>query len=801
MGRRGVRRPRRASTPARSCSAPSARAAGRVRRLRRHGEHGGPAAVARRARRGAGRRANAPAGRAAASMGRAARARAEGQGRARRRGRGHRASRAARRHGLEGVRRRWSGATASWRSRRAAARAASRRRGRDPVRHRRAGDRQEPAARRAARARSTAAAPGRGRAVWLEGRCVSYGESLPYWPFRDLLREWLGAGVDEPELRVRVALRRARRARSSATRADEIYPYLGAMLGLALEPDAAAARRRAVAGGAPVPDVRGRRRLLERLAADGPVVVAIEDLHWADPTSVQLARAAARPHRARGRAARDRAARRSATTRRGRCKERRRASCPHRTRELDARGALGRRRARAAPRPGRRGHAPAPSSRPRPRPRRGQPVLPRGAGRLAGRRRAPSYASDGHGWRFDHDVAVEVPQTVEKVILARIDRLTPPCHDVLTAASVLGRRFGLPLLEGVAGANGDAARARSRELQRLDLVREGRRWPQPEYRFKHALIQEAAYRTLLAEQRTALHRRAAEWLEDRYAGTRGRGGRPARAPLAAPRTTRTRPSPTSRGPATRRARSTRSTRRSGTTATLLPLLERARRARRRWRWCCSSWRSPCTRRCASPRRTTTYQRAFELWTPPSAPAEPPTRDATRRDELPARTTPTRSPRSRGPTSSSACSCSTGWSRPGPSARSCPSLAERWEISDDGLRYVFHLREGLRWSDGAPLTAHDVEFGIKRVLDPAAPGLVGGDLLRARERPGLLPAAATRTRTAIGVRALDDRTVEFRLAAPAPYFMSVMNRPDGGPQPRHAIERDGADWTEPGDARS
>ena len=41
--------------------------------------------------------------------------------------------------------------------------------------------------------------------------------------------------------------------------------------------------------------------------------------------------------------------------------------------------------------------------------------------------------------------------------------------------------------------------------------------------------------------------------------------------------------------------------------------------------------------------------------------------------------------------------------------------------------------------------------------------------------------------AVGVRALDDRTVEFRLSAPAPYFMSVMNRPDGGPQPRHAID--------------
>src|SRR5262249_56572929 len=51
----------------------------------------------------------------------------------------------------------------------------------------------------------------------------------------------------------------------------------------------------------------------------------------------------------------------------------------------------------------------------------------------------------------------------------------------------------------------------------------------------------------------------------------------------------------------------------------------------------------------------------------------------------------------------------------------PSLAERWEISEDGLRYVFHLRDGLTWSDGTPLTAHDVEYGIKRVLDPASPG--------------------------------------------------------------------------------
>ena len=125
----------------------------------------------------------------------------------------------------------------------------------------------------------------------------------------------------------------------------------------------------------------------------------------------------------------------------------------------------------------------------------------------------------------------------------------------------------------------------------------------------------------------------------------------------------------------------------------------------------------------------------------------------------------------------------------------PSLAERWEISDDGLRYVFHLRAGLTWSDGQPLTARDVEFGIKRVLDPASPGSSVA-IYFALENGQAYYLGESKDADAIGVRALDDRTVEFRLVAPAPYFLSVMNRPDGGPQPQHAIERDGATWVQP-----
>ena len=111
-------------------------------------------------------------------------------------------------------------------------------------------------------------------AAWLEGRCVSYGESMPYWPFRDLLRSHLGVALNDPELRVRVALRRAVEA-LFADRTPETYPYLGAMLGLTLEPDATARL------GELSPEALQYRtfevvgHLLARLAAEGPVVVAL----------------------------------------------------------------------------------------------------------------------------------------------------------------------------------------------------------------------------------------------------------------------------------------------------------------------------------------------------------------------------------------------------------------------------------------------------------------------------------------------------------------------------------------------
>ncbi|HLV60268.1 MAG TPA: peptide ABC transporter substrate-binding protein [Fredinandcohnia sp.] len=123
----------------------------------------------------------------------------------------------------------------------------------------------------------------------------------------------------------------------------------------------------------------------------------------------------------------------------------------------------------------------------------------------------------------------------------------------------------------------------------------------------------------------------------------------------------------------------------------------------------------------------------------------------------------------------------------------PGLAERWEVEDEGRLYRFHLREA-RWSDGRPITAHDFEWSWKRVLDPQTAAqyaalfwdVVGGKAYNLGR--GL--------REAVGVRALDDRTLEVRLERPVPWFLELTAFSPFHAVPRHAVETYGGDWTRP-----
>jgi tetratricopeptide (TPR) repeat protein len=113
--------------------------------------------------------------------------------------------------------------------------------------------------------------------------------------------------------------------------------------------------------------------------------------------------------------------------------------------------------------------------------------------------------SDGE-WTLAGDVRPELPPTVDRVLLARIDRLPDVDRAVLTAASVLGRRFSAASLAALLDADPTEAVVR---LTAADLVR-----PEPpDHAFAHVLVQETAYATLLKKRRRELHARAAAAIE------------------------------------------------------------------------------------------------------------------------------------------------------------------------------------------------------------------------------------------------------------------------------------------------
>jgi oligopeptide transport system substrate-binding protein len=116
----------------------------------------------------------------------------------------------------------------------------------------------------------------------------------------------------------------------------------------------------------------------------------------------------------------------------------------------------------------------------------------------------------------------------------------------------------------------------------------------------------------------------------------------------------------------------------------------------------------------------------------------------------------------------------------------PGAAESVDKSEDGKTYTFHLRPNSKYSDGSPLTAKDFEFAWKRVADPRTEGeyqFIGCDIIQGyNEFAANVCQGKTITETEaldldslrdqLGVKALDDNTLEVKLVNPAPYFLSI-----------------------------
>jgi class 3 adenylate cyclase/tetratricopeptide (TPR) repeat protein len=117
--------------------------------------------------------------------------------------------------------------------------------------------------------------------------------------------------------------------------------------------------------------------------------------------------------------------------------------------------------------------------------------------------------------------AIEVPATVQVILAARIDRLSPEDKQLLQTASVVGKDVPSVLLHAVAGAAEDAVQRGLAHLQAAEFLYERRLFPDPEYTFKHALTHEVAYGGLLQDRRTAIHERIVEAMERLYADRLG----------------------------------------------------------------------------------------------------------------------------------------------------------------------------------------------------------------------------------------------------------------------------------------
>lgn len=129
----------------------------------------------------------------------------------------------------------------------------------------------------------------------------------------------------------------------------------------------------------------------------------------------------------------------------------------------------------------------------------------------------------------------------------------------------------------------------------------------------------------------------------------------------------------------------------------------------------------------------------------------------------------------------------------------PGVADAWEVSPDSLRWTFHLRPEARWSNGDPLTAEDVRYGLLRLLDPATHSSAGyllGMLTGATEAAAT-PLGVPFGGDGVGIRAVGPHQLELQLDRPCPELPRLLAYPVLAPVHRPSLEAHGNDWIKPG----
>ncbi|MBL7184563.1 MAG: AAA family ATPase [Anaerolineae bacterium] len=631
------------------------------------------------------------------------------------------------------------------------------------------------------------------RLRWMEGRCLSYGTSIAYLLWLDVLRGLLGVTVEDSPVAVRDALRERVRT-LCPEHFESVYPYLGRLMSLPLEAEDEAGIRDLEGEKLKSGTFRAMETLIQCAAGERPLALVCEDLHWADPTSMELLE--------RLLALTDRAPllilcvlRPQTEHGSWRLKETAARLYRHRHTDLwlDPLSA-------------------AESERLVGNLLRVEDLPPKLKWRILSHAEGnPFYVEEvirslidsgaieqdeaTGRWQATQDMSsIPIPDTLQGVLMARIDRLQEEAKRVLQLAAVIGRIFFYRVLAAIAQEERELD-GHLITLQREEMIRERARLPELEYIFKHELTREAAYNGLLKKQRRIFHCQVAEALErlfpdriDEQVGLLAhhwerageaekameyllRAGDQARLAYAHQEAIdyyqRALAFLKEQGEHERAARTMM---KLGLTHHTAFDFERARRV---------------------------YEEGFALWQrvgemEPALPP-PPAPHALRMKWYDPRTldpTMARDTASAGVT----YELFSGLVEFTPETGIVPEVARSWEVLEGGCKYIFHLRDDVRWTDGTPVTAGDFEYAWKRVLNPAT-GALWLQLLYDIKGARAFHEGEVDDPDHVGVRALDEVTLVVELEKPTSYFLLLLAWWVPRPIPRHVVEEHGEAWTE------
>jgi class 3 adenylate cyclase/tetratricopeptide (TPR) repeat protein len=346
--------------------------------------------------------------------------------------------------------------------------------------------------------------------TWLEGRALSYEQNAPYSIIGRQLRRGAGIRVGDTERSARAKLRDLVTRECGPDQGPTIYPFIATALAMRLEESEATLVEGLSGDSLQYEVVHALRTLVGATARRAPLVLVYEDLHWSDQASTaaidELLPLAENHPVLYVLVARADPQAPSWTLRR-----KIETSYPHRHTSMSLGPLSGPASASLAMNLLKADSLPTELHELVLEKAEGVPLFVEELTRSLVEQGA--LTQQGVSWRLGVSAdELRVPDTVQGIILSRLDRLEDPLKRVLQIASVVGAVLPYSVLAEVSGANGQLS-TQLRDLQRLDLIRETRRRPDTEYVFKHALIRDVAYSTLLMRQRKQLHQRVGEAME------------------------------------------------------------------------------------------------------------------------------------------------------------------------------------------------------------------------------------------------------------------------------------------------